>query len=222
MISPAWMGKRDNPGVTLPPASDRFGHSSLALAKVPNLRGSADQYGQFKIGHCAENAVSPGLSAHSRRWQVSAGVTVSRKTERHGKDRETTPVVELYRRHPEPCPQPISGRVRKRSSQPMDSRPRRLTCDENRRCRRQPRNRPGTVCGGSLLKHRLAQPAGTDFVFESFDRTTHATQFPRIGPLFQRRKMLLAAGGQIRNEVACTRDKRRQHGTREVAPFVTS
>ena len=215
IVPPAWMGQRDSPGKTRPPVSNRFGHPSPAFAKVPNLRGSADQYRQFEIGHRAQDAISPRIGTHLRWRQVRARVTVSGKTECHGKDGETASIIKLIRRHTEPCPQPVPGRVRERSPQPMDSRSRRLPRDENRRCRRQPRNRPGTVCGGSPFKHRLAQPAGADFVFETVDRSTHKTQFPRIGPVFhhvhggtqsqtRRRNQDLAADTARRFHIQCT------------------
>ena len=180
------MGQGDSPGETLPPVSNRFGHPSRAFAKVPHERGSADKYRQFEIGHRSQYAVSPRVGTQLRWRQVRARGTVSGKTECHGKDGETASIIELIRRHTEPCAQPIPGRVCERSPQAMDSRPRRLPRDENRRCRRQPRNRSGTVSGGSLLKHRLAQPAGPNFFLKTIDCLTHTAQFPRIRPLFHR------------------------------------
>ncbi len=173
IVSPAWMGQRDKPGKTFLPASDRFGHPAPASAEVPRLGGSSDQYRQFEVGHRVQNAVSPGLSAHLGRRQVRTGIIVSRETECHGKDRETVPIIEILRRHSKPRTQSIPGRVRERSSQPVDPGPWRLPGNENRRRGRQPRYRPGAMRGSGLPKFRPAYSAGADFFFKTVDRLIH-------------------------------------------------
>lgn len=186
IVSPARMWQRDDPGKIFLPASDRFGHPSLAFAKVPHLGRSTDQYRQFEIGHRVQNAVSPGSSTHLGRWQVRSGIIVSRKTECHGKDCETASIIEFLHCHSEPCTQPIPGRVREWLSQPVDPGSRCLPGNENRRRGRQPRNRPGTVCGSGPPKFRPANSAGADFLFETVNRMTHIVEYSWIEPLFRR------------------------------------
>lgn len=149
----------------LAPVRYRLGHACTAAAtEVICLRILANRQNEFDLRHCPKYPFMPGLAAFPPWRQVTTMGIVTRKAETHRHDGEFARVVKSLSINTKPVTQPDARRIVERQARIMDSDTRRLSTNDNVRCRREHANRVGLIWQRCAIARRIAaNPACLDF-----------------------------------------------------------